>query len=73
MNPLNFYAIGFIRIYQKMTEDREHECLHYPSCSQYAKLAYEKYGFLKATHRMLYRLKNCNLSPKEDLPREHWP
>ena len=73
MNPLNFYAIGFIKIYQKLTKGANHKCLHHPSCSEYARLAYEKYGFIKATHRMLYRLKSCGIGDGDDIPYEHWP
>jgi len=73
MNPLNFYAVGLIKIYQAITKNMEHRCPHYPSCSEYAKLAYEKYGFLKATRLAAYRLNNCDIGRGDDIPYEHWP
>jgi len=73
MNPFNFYAIGLVRFYQIMTKDREHRCLHYPSCTEYMILAWKKYGFLRALHKSIYRWVNCRPESKANIPYEDWP
>ncbi|MCS7261855.1 MAG: membrane protein insertion efficiency factor YidD [Aquificaceae bacterium] len=35
-------------------------CRYYPSCSQYAILAVEKYGVVKGTLKALWRLLRCH-------------
>jgi putative component of membrane protein insertase Oxa1/YidC/SpoIIIJ protein YidD len=63
MKPLNWLAILLIQIYQRTLSQRLYQrgvrCLHYPSCSQYAALAYQKYGFLKATQLAWCRYWDC--------------
>jgi putative component of membrane protein insertase Oxa1/YidC/SpoIIIJ protein YidD len=56
---LNRQAIAFIKVYQYSTKNNNHKCLHYPTCSNYAILAYEKYSFRKASKKIIYRLRDC--------------
>ncbi|HHV36627.1 MAG TPA: membrane protein insertion efficiency factor YidD [Candidatus Cloacimonetes bacterium] len=35
-------------------------CRFSPSCSNYALLAYERYGFFRATYLSIYRILRCN-------------
>ena len=35
-------------------------CKFYPTCSNYAILAYKKYGFIKATFLVIVRICKCN-------------
>ncbi|MBQ1972341.1 MAG: membrane protein insertion efficiency factor YidD [Treponema sp.] len=35
-------------------------CRFYPSCSEYAKQAFLKYGFLKASILTIWRILRCN-------------
>lgn len=35
-------------------------CIFYPTCSQYAIEAYEKYGFFKGTRLAVWRILRCN-------------
>lgn len=57
---LNRQAIALIRIYQYSTKNKNHKCLHYPTCSNYAILALEKYAFKIAGKKIFYRLRDCN-------------
>lgn len=56
----NKVPIHLINKYQKSTENKAHRCRFYPSCSQYAKECYEKYGFVKASLLTTKRLLKCN-------------
>ena len=38
----NKVPLYLINKYQKATENKEHRCRYFPSCSQYAKECYEK-------------------------------
>ncbi|WP_307718798.1 membrane protein insertion efficiency factor YidD [Desulfocucumis palustris] len=53
-------VINVIKIYQWLTKNRPPKCLHYPSCSNYAILAFKKYPFLIATKKTINRLRDCN-------------
>jgi putative membrane protein insertion efficiency factor len=63
MRVANRIAIGLIRLYQKtaskLLRNCGVQCLHYPSCSQYAILAYQRYGCRRATAMAWLRLINC--------------
>lgn len=61
----------FIELYQKWTANKEHVCKHYPSCSEYGRLAYIRYGFVSASFLTLERLGNCNSF--SDWPRKNKP
>jgi putative membrane protein insertion efficiency factor len=50
---------------------REHGfCRFTPSCSEYGKIAYEKYGFIKGSLKTAWRILRCNPLSKggKDLP-----
>jgi uncharacterized protein len=63
MRIFNWLAILGIGIYQETLSrcfrQRGLRCRHHPTCSQYAVLAYQKYGFLKATRMISRRLRDC--------------
>lgn len=56
----NKVPIYLINKYQKATENKVHRCRYFPSCSQYAKECYEKFGFVKASLLTTKRLLKCN-------------
>ena len=56
----NKVPLYLINKYQKATENKEHRCRYFPSCSQYAKECYEKFGFVKASLLTTKRLMKCN-------------
>lgn len=57
---MNRLSIKLIRRYQYYSRNSEHKCLHYPTCSNYAILALEKYPFLTAVKKTVTRLRDCN-------------
>ena len=67
----NQFAIFLIKLYQKITISKKHKCLHYPSCSNYAILAYQRYNFLPATKKNINRIRDCHpfsIRPYIDYP-----
>ncbi len=53
--------IRIIKIYQKyISSYTMPRCKFYPTCSNYAILAYKKYGFTKATFLVIVRICKCN-------------
>lgn len=52
--------IFLINIYQKIPGDFHNSCRFYPSCSNYSKEAYQKYGFFKGTKLTIKRLLKCH-------------
>lgn len=55
-------CISLIKFYRKYISPlKKHPCCRYiPTCSQYAIMAYEKYGFFKGTALTLWRILRCN-------------
>lgn len=55
-------AIKLIRFYQKYLSGmkRYSSCIYFPTCSQYAAEAIEKYGILKGGFMALRRVLRCN-------------
>lgn len=49
-----------IELYQKITVNKPHVCNFVPSCSEYSRIAYLRYGFITASRLTLERLRNCN-------------
>ena len=45
-------------------------CIFYPSCSEYAKISFKKYTFIKAFYKSVHRIGRCNPfnTPDIDLP-----
>ena len=75
MSILNWIAILGIGVYQETLSRyfrrRGLRCRHHPTCSQYAVLAYHKYGFLQAARLCYKRFRNCrpgNSGPFVDFP-----
>ncbi|MFA8342314.1 MAG: membrane protein insertion efficiency factor YidD [Rhodothermaceae bacterium] len=53
--------IFLIRIYQKFISPlTPPSCRFYPSCSEYAVQAYQKYGVFKGTAMAIWRILRCN-------------
>jgi uncharacterized protein len=60
---MSHIAIFLIKFYQKFISKYiliGKHCRFYPTCSQYALLAYEKYGFFKGSFLSLKRILKCN-------------
>lgn len=54
-------AILLVRGYQKFVSPiLGQNCRFYPTCSQYAIQAYEKYGFFKGTYLAVKRVLKCH-------------
>ncbi len=60
MSLLNSVSIALVKIYQKVKGKRKPKCLHYPSCSNYAILAFKKYTFFKALCMTVNRVRDCH-------------
>ncbi len=57
----NKAIVAIINLYQKYISILfPPSCRFYPSCSEYAKLAFNKYNFFKALILSLYRISRCN-------------
>lgn len=56
--------INIIKFYKKhisiFGESRGIKCKFYPTCSEYAIQAYEKYGFIKGSFLTIKRIFKCN-------------
>ena len=52
--------IKLIEIYQKTPTKLHNACKYYPSCSNYAHEAIEKYGCIKGGFMTIKRLIKCN-------------
>ena len=54
-------AIGLIRLYQRFISPLTGaHCRYYPTCSQYAVMAYKKHGFFKGSILSARRILRCN-------------
>lgn len=54
-------ALGMIKIYRKFISPvKPPTCRFYPSCSQYAAEALDKYGIIKGTGLAMIRVLKCN-------------
>lgn len=58
--PLNKISILFILLYKKTKRRKHGKCLHFPSCSSYGVMAFQKYNFFKALILTFNRIKDCN-------------
>ncbi|WP_400203152.1 membrane protein insertion efficiency factor YidD [Candidatus Methanomassiliicoccus intestinalis] len=68
----NSVAILMITLYQHITIDKEHVCNHIPSCSEYARISFMRYGFFSALFLSIERLKECS-DPQSNWPKENKP
>jgi putative membrane protein insertion efficiency factor len=58
---MNKIALVLIKFYQKcLTVLAFGSCRYYPSCSQYAKIQFEKNSFFKALYYSILRILKCN-------------
>ena len=53
-------SIYIIKLYQKIPGNWHNSCRYYPTCSNYAIEAIEKYGFLKGWGLAIKRILRCN-------------
>lgn len=57
----NKFPLKLIETYQKqISPDHPPRCRFTPSCSEYAKQCYQKFGFAKASFLVTKRLLKCN-------------
>ncbi len=66
---MNKNAIKLIEWYQKdISPHSNHKCRHTPTCSSYAKTAYQRFNFVKASFLTTKRILTCNplFKPKYD-------
>lgn len=60
-SPLGRVARALIILYQRSLSPLfPSRCRFYPSCSHYALEAFERYGFLKALGKTVWRLLRCH-------------
>lgn len=62
-------ALKLINWYQtKISPNTKPKCRHYPTCSNYAKEAYTRFNFFKASFLTTKRILTCNplFKPKYD-------
>ena len=64
----NNLAVLFLEFYQRKTEHWEHVCNHYPSCSEYARISFLRYGFPSAFFLSFEHLRECS-DPFSNWPR----
>lgn len=59
---VNFLFIGLVKFYKKFISPmkRTPSCIYYPTCSQYALEALQKYGPLKGSYLAVRRILRCN-------------
>jgi hypothetical protein len=53
-------AIFLIRLYQKFPKLFPTHCIYIPTCSEYAKQAFEKHCFIRALGLTMFRVLRCN-------------
>jgi uncharacterized protein len=55
------FVISILRFYKKFISPAlPDSCRFYPTCSEYAAVAVEKYGVLKGSIKSIYRIIRCN-------------
>lgn len=65
------FFVFLIVLYQKNYPDRwKRHCHFYPSCSEYTKIAIEKYGIINGLAKGINRIKRCK---PPVLKWEEWP
>lgn len=54
------FLLKLIRIYQIMPISSHSKCKYYPTCSNYAKEAIERFGTIKGSFLSIKRILKCN-------------
>jgi len=65
------YSINLVNFYQKnISPFKKQSCVFYPTCSEYTKIAIDKYGILKGIQMGFFRILRCHPWQKNhiDLP-----
>lgn len=57
---MNGIAIKLIKLYQKIPGPHHNYCRHIPTCSEYAILAFQEYGFFQSCYLTIKRILKCN-------------
>lgn len=57
---MNKLVIKLIKLYQIYTDGKHKWCKYYPTCSNYALQAFEKFNFFKALFLTIIRILKCN-------------
>lgn len=57
---MNKLVIKLINFYKKATQNTNPTCRYHPTCSTYAKQAYQKHNFFYASWLSFYRILRCN-------------
>ena len=57
---MRYISIKLIEFYQKLPLNTHNKCRFYPTCSNYAIEALEKYGFFKGWFLAIKRIIRCN-------------
>lgn len=58
---LKTYFIKLIDFYQRhVSAFKKPSCVFYPTCSEYGKIAVDKYGVLKGSRLLLARILRCH-------------
>jgi len=60
VKPVKKLAIRLIELYQKSTSNKNPTCRYHPTCSNYAKQAYQKRNFFIASILSFWRILRCN-------------
>ena len=53
-------AIKLIKLYQRTPLSSHSRCKYIPTCSNYALVAYERFGFIKGSLLSIKRIFKCN-------------
>lgn len=65
--------IFLIKIYQRFFSRFTGSCIYIPSCSEYCKLAVEKYGVKKGLSLFWNRFKRCDIDHIQDYGKIDYP
>jgi putative membrane protein insertion efficiency factor len=64
---LKAFLVKLINFYQKYFSFKKRSCVFYPTCSEYAKQAIEKYGALKGSYLGFLRILRCHPWQKNNI------
>lgn len=56
---MKYLSIKLIRLYQRIPGPHHSLCRYYPTCSEYACIAIERYGFIKGWFLAIKRILRC--------------